>query len=92
LFIIARPAVKQPGSNMPPIAVQRIDSPVFPLAFSLTNANNMIGEDFYDGDITLTVRLDVDGKAGAKQPNDLESTMLINAQENQRQVQLTLKR
>ncbi len=92
LFIIARPTVNGQPTGGPPLAVQKIEAPVFPMVFSLTNANNIVGEDFYDGDLVLFSRLDADGKAGPKQPDDLESSVIINAKTGQRQVQITLQK
>lgn len=84
LFIIARAAVNgQPGAGMP-VAVKKIDAPVFPLTFSLTNANNMIGTDFYEGNLTLLVRLDADGIAGPKQPDDVETSVDVGPQTTRR--------
>ena len=84
LFIIA----KSPAGG-PPVAVKRIESPTFPLTFSLTPANNMVGTDFYEGDLALTVRLDKDGVAGPKQPEDVEVITPIPAASDRR-VSVTL--
>jgi hypothetical protein len=91
LFIIARAAVNGKPAGGPPIAVQKINSPAFPFTFSLTNANNMMGTDFYEGDLALTVRLDVDGMAGPKQPEDIETVAQVKAK-GPRQVRLTLSK
>ena len=69
LFLIARPA--QGGA---PVAVQRIAAPAFPLRFRLTAADNMVGEEFFEGDLRIVARLDADGVAGPKQPADWEGS------------------
>ncbi len=92
LFIFVRPAVDgKVTAGGPPIAVKRIPSPIFPLNFSLTNANNMIGTDFYDGDIAVVVRLDADGMAGPKRADDTEVSSLVSAK-GPRDIQITLSR
>jgi hypothetical protein len=84
LFIIARPV-----NGSVPIAVKRFPSPVFPLAFSLTNANNMAGTDFYDGELSLMVRLDADGMAGPKRADDIEADATVDPKSRQVQIELT---
>jgi hypothetical protein len=84
LFIIA----KSPAGG-PPVAVKRLESAKFPLTFVLTPANNMVGGDFYDGDVLLSVRLDADGVAGPKQPDDVEVVTQIPAASDRR-VSVTL--
>jgi hypothetical protein len=69
--------VKAPGGQGAPIAVKRIANPVFPFEYKLTQRNNMAGDDFYDGDIIVTARLDADGAVGPKQPGDLEAAAPI---------------
>ncbi|MBS1984337.1 MAG: hypothetical protein JST16_09195 [Bdellovibrionales bacterium] len=84
LFIIA----KSPAGG-PPVAVKKIDSPKFPMTFMLSPVNNMVGADFYEGDLVLTVRLDKDGVAGPKQPEDVEASTPVPAASDRRVV-LTL--
>lgn len=91
LFLIIKAAVDGRPAGGPPVAVKRIDRPTFPLSFSLTNENNMVGSDFYDGDLVLIARLDKDGAAGPKQPEDFESSTIIKAAES-RQAQVTIRR
>jgi cytochrome c-type biogenesis protein CcmH len=90
LFIIARASVGGKPVDGPPVAVKKIDAPTFPLSFSLTNANNMMGTEFYPGDLTLLVRLDADGIAGPKQPDDIETSVQIKSKQA-RQIQVTLQ-
>jgi cytochrome c-type biogenesis protein CcmH len=68
LFIIARPANAAKG---PPMAVKKIDYPVFPLSYSLGPENVMMQGTPFTGAFTLTARLDKDGNPGTRQPEDL---------------------
>lgn len=74
LFLIARPL----AGGMP-LAVKRIPAPVFPVTFSLTLADSMAGGDYYRGDIQVVARLDADGSAGPKQPDDVETSVEVKA-------------
>jgi cytochrome c-type biogenesis protein CcmH len=74
LFLIARPV----AGGMP-LAVKRIPAPLFPVTFSLTLADSMAGGDYYPGDIQVIARLDADGSAGPKQPDDVETSIEIKA-------------
>jgi cytochrome c-type biogenesis protein CcmH len=68
LFIIARPAGAAKG---PPLAVRKIDRPVFPLSYSLGPENVMMQGIPFTGSVTITVRLDKDGNPTTQQPGDL---------------------
>ena len=68
LFIIARPAAAAKG---PPLAVRKIDRPVFPLSYSLGPENVMMQGVPFTGTITITARLDKDGNPATRQPGDL---------------------
>jgi cytochrome c-type biogenesis protein CcmH len=83
LFIIARSA-----SGGPPVAVKKISHPAFPLEFSLGTADNMVGEDFFEGNLQIVARLDADGNAGPKQPGDVEGTAAVS--ERSRRVQIII--
>jgi len=66
LFVIARKAAAGP-----PLAVIRLDTPTFPVEFSIGPSNVMAGgPDQFTGPISLTARLDADGTATAG-PGDL---------------------
>ena len=67
LFLIARG-----GAGGPPLAVQRIPAPRFPLEFELGPADRMIRTRPFAGELQLTARLDQDGDAGSRSPGDLE--------------------
>jgi cytochrome c-type biogenesis protein CcmH len=68
LFIIARPAG---GAGGPPLAVKKIDKPVFPLTYSLSQENVMMQGTPFAGKINITVRLDKDGNAVTRGPGDM---------------------
>ncbi len=67
LFIIARP-----GAAGPPLAVQRVPSPSFPLDFSIGPEDRMIRTLPFSGELQLTARLDGDGDATSRNPGDLQ--------------------
>jgi tetratricopeptide (TPR) repeat protein len=68
LFIIARPAG---GAAGPPIAVKKIDKPVFPLTYSLSQENVMMQGTPFTGKISIAVRLDKDGNPVTRGPGDM---------------------
>ncbi len=72
LFIMARPSAALGG---PPAAVVRIPNPRFPLEFEIGPAQMMSEEMRFEGDYTLTARLDLDGNALSKLPGDLDGTV-----------------
>jgi cytochrome c-type biogenesis protein CcmH len=67
LFIIARPAAAASG---PPLAVKKIDRPSFPVDYTLSQDNAMMGMPF-TGKINITVRLDKDGNPVTRTPGDM---------------------
>ena len=68
LFIIARPDGMGGG---PPLAVKKIDQPVFPLSYVIGAENVMMQGTPFTGKINLTVRLDKDGNPTTRTPGDL---------------------
>ena len=68
LFIIARPA--GPGGG-PPLAVKKIDRPIFPLSYSIGAENVMLQGTPFSGKINVAVRLDKDGDPTTRTPGDL---------------------
>ncbi len=68
LFIIARPAGAGGG---PPLAVKKIDQPVFPLSYAIGAENVMMQGTPFTGKINLSVRLDNDGNPTTRTPGDL---------------------
>jgi cytochrome c-type biogenesis protein CcmH len=68
LFIIVRPTGATKG---PPLAVKKIDRPVFPVSYSLGPENVMMQGVPFTGNVTITARLDKDGNPTTRQPGDL---------------------
>jgi hypothetical protein len=73
LFVIARPQGVTAG---PPLAVLRIADPVFPYSFSIGPQNVMIPSMRFEGAISLSARLDADGNAMTRSPEDISSPTL----------------
>jgi hypothetical protein len=73
LFLIAR---RGEGGGGPPLAVKRIESPHFPLEFSIGPDDRMIKAMPFAGPIQLSARLDADGNAMTRQPGDLQGQAL----------------
>jgi hypothetical protein len=67
LFLIARR-----GGAGPPVAVERVAGPSFPLDFSLGPEDRMIQTIPFAGELQISARLDADGNALSRQPGDLE--------------------
>ena len=67
LFLIARNG----AGGGPPLAVKRIESPTFPLEFSLGPDDRMIKQMPFEGPLQLSARLDADGNAMTREPGDL---------------------
>jgi hypothetical protein len=85
LFLIARM-----GDAGPPTAVVRIDSPSFPLEFSLGPEHRMIQTLPFRGPLQLTARLDADGNAGTRTPGDLQGSYPEPVDPGAKSLQLTL--
>jgi len=70
LFVIARPKGARGG---PPLAVLRIPNPEFPLEFKIGPENVMIPSMTFEGEISLSARLDADGNAMTRGAGDIAS-------------------
>ena len=68
LFVIARP---QGATGGPPLAVLRIPSPEFPLAFTIGPENVMIPSMQFAGAISISARLDAAGNAKPRGAGDI---------------------
>jgi cytochrome c-type biogenesis protein CcmH len=68
LFIIARTTGSAKG---PPLAVKKIDRPVFPLSYSLSQENVMMQGLPFSGSITVIARIDADGNPTTREAGDL---------------------
>jgi hypothetical protein len=88
LFVIARPAGRSGG---PPLAVVRHSSPSFPFEFEIGPDNVMIPTMRFEGEITLTARLDRDGDAMTRGADDLEATSPRSAEPGASDVRLELR-
>jgi cytochrome c-type biogenesis protein CcmH len=68
LFIIAR----RPNADLgPPLAVKKIDRPVFPLSYALGAENVMIQGMPFTGKVNISVRLDKDGNPMTRESGNL---------------------
>jgi hypothetical protein len=56
----------------PPVAVQRISAPEFPLAFELGPDDRMGHDSSFEGPLRLTARIDGDGDAATRAAGDLQ--------------------
>ncbi|VAX31326.1 hypothetical protein MNBD_NITROSPINAE05-1246, partial [hydrothermal vent metagenome] len=75
LFLFARQAGVQRG---PPLAVKLLESIEFPYAFSLGQESVMMPGSVFEGEMTLTARIDQDGDAKSS-PDDLEGILKVTA-------------
>ena len=66
LFLVA----KSPAGG-PPVAVQRVPEPSFPLDFEIGPGDRMIQAIPFVGPLLLTARVDADGNASSREPGDL---------------------
>lgn len=85
LFLIARNA--QAG---PPLAVQRIPAPRFPLEFEIGPDDRMIQQLPFAGPLRLTARVDGDGNATSREPGDLTGTSAEEVQPGDSGVVITI--
>jgi len=69
LFVIAR----SPEGG-PPLAVKRFQAPSFPLEFELGPEDRMVAARPFVGPLLLSARLDADGNATSRAPDDPQAT------------------
>ena len=69
LFLIARSA-----ETGPPVAVQRIAAPRFPLAFEIGPGDRMMEGVPFEAPLRLTARIDADQNAMTRNPGDLQGS------------------
>lgn len=60
------------GAGGPPVAVERISAPHFPMRFVIGAQNRMIQAIPFTGPLNLTARIDSDGNAMTHSPGDLQ--------------------
>jgi hypothetical protein len=70
LFLFVRPAGATGG---PPLAVQRIPSPSFPLDFAIGPQDAMVASGPFPDRVSIEARLDGDGNAMTEEPGDLSA-------------------
>jgi cytochrome c-type biogenesis protein CcmH len=75
LYIRAPPAG---GAGGPPLAVKKLDKPVFPLNYSLGQENVMMPGVPFNGKINVTVRLDKDGNPTTRGTGDMTGELKSN--------------
>jgi hypothetical protein len=85
LFLIARGT-----AGGPPLAVQRIGSPKFPLEFELGPGDRMVASRPFAGPLQLSARLDGDGNATTREPGDLQGTAKSTSQPGDAGVMIVL--
>lgn len=68
LFVIARS-----GAGGPPLAVLRLAPGPFPMDFAIGPEHVMIPGGAFEGPITLTARVDLDGDPTSRDPDDLNA-------------------
>lgn len=62
------------GEAGPPVAVKKIESPQFPLAFEIGPDDRMMQGMPFTGPFQLSARIDSDGNATTRLPGDLQGT------------------
>jgi hypothetical protein len=72
MFLIARKAGGMPG---PPLAVQRLQAGDFPMPFSLSKRDSMVPNIPFEGEVSITVRVDKDGDAMTRRKGDVFGTI-----------------
>jgi hypothetical protein len=72
MFLIARKAGGMPG---PPLAVQRLQAGDFPMAFSLSKRDSMVPNIPFEGEISITLRVDKDGDPMTRKKGDVFGTI-----------------
>jgi cytochrome c-type biogenesis protein CcmH len=67
MFLIARKV----GGMGPPLAVQRLQAGDFPMAFTLSKRDSMVPSIPFEGEITITLRVDKDGDPMTRKKGDV---------------------
>jgi hypothetical protein len=68
MFLIAR---KEGGMPGPPLAVQRLQAGDFPMPFSLSKRDSMVPNIPFEGEVSITIRVDKDGDAMTRRKGDV---------------------
>jgi hypothetical protein len=75
LYLTARRLSDNPSARGTLIAVKRFDGPSFPLPFSLSAADMPFQNGPFDGELTLSARIDQDGDPMTRQKGDVFGTL-----------------
>lgn len=67
LYVMARR-----GEGGPPVAVKRFRGLQFPMAYTLTGADQAVQGPSFAGEVTIVARIDLDGNASVPQAGDME--------------------
>lgn len=87
LFIIARPKGVESG---PPLAVKRVEAPVFPIGFQMSEENVMLQGNRFAGDITLMAKWSKEGSPMTTSPGDLAMSAVRDVRVGTRGITLVL--
>lgn len=87
LFVYARRVGQDKG---PPLAVLRVPTPTFPLPFTMGPENVMMQGIPFEGEVSLSARLDGDGNAMTRLTGDLTGVLPAPVKVGTDQVELVL--
>lgn len=87
LFLIARPKGVEGG---PPLAVKRVEDPVFPIGFQMSQANVMIQGNRFAGEIALSAKWSKEGSPMASSPGDLATSAPLGIEVGTRDVEIVI--
>lgn len=87
LFIIARPQGQDVG---PPLAVKRVEDPVFPVSFEMSQNNVMLQGSRFSGAVTLKAKWSKEGSPMSLVPGDLSMTTPAQIDVGARDIKLVL--
>ncbi len=87
LFIIARKSNQVGG---PPLAVKRMDDPVLPIGFQLSQANLMITSNVFEGELSVAAKWSQSGQPLDSTEGDLETSAPLIVDCNAKEIQLIL--
>ena len=89
LFLVARRISDNPSARGTLIAVKKLPATKFPLAFDLSGADMPFQNGPFDGELTLTARIDQDGDPLSREKGDVHGT-LPKVQVGSKDVRLTI--
>lgn len=89
LFVITRPKGMTGG---PPLAVKRVEDPVLPIRFEMSQANVMIQGNRFEGDVTVTAKWTKQDSPLSSSPGDLSTSAPLDVKVGARDLELILDR